>query len=456
MCRQIQYVFTHCSHQGLNCFGNMQPMTVELCEAAAARGNPPYPTGYHAHGLPICSNTIEFRYVDSTCSDHYEPQIDENGYWDRYDPWAPENNQFHSATPAEDENEDEEEDEADFTYHVPETPWTNPLFRAIDWNPPPRNVPIEPQLHSPKDQTPIAPHEAGVLDAYYDPEHWQSADGRPIQLLETPDDPPARVLARPPNPEVPEDLDEQVDELIRQSSSESDDADPGLPDYETEEEEDEEEDDENDDDDDEPPTTFNRAGSGWMAPPNSPPGWEPQSPTARPSNKRAREDDDDDNDGAPPNKRARLDQDAADGEEPEASGPLLSLATSATRPKLTLKISAPPKPKLTLKISAPKPKLTLKLSVPAKPKVTLKFKLPAKPTTATRISRRRPTQTQRTDGPMTRNRLRQLQAKASQPAHMTRSRLAQLRGQANQPGAGNAAKMEQLETFLRYANGVER
>ncbi|EXJ85799.1 hypothetical protein A1O1_06168 [Capronia coronata CBS 617.96] len=494
MCKYIQYVFSGCWGDTRTCTGNIEPVNIEPCEQAAAQEAPPWQLGYDRLGLhgDFCIPDIEYRYIRGRCSEHESPLSDEDGVLQRYDPRSPVNNVFESANSPQD----------DYTWHVEEAPWTNVLYRETDWNPVPRPVSLDPPQFSPGDRTEYTHPPVGVQNAAYDPAYWRSADGRPVRRLQTPADPPATHHPRPPMPTIPDDFAEQLDALVagyrdRQSTPESS---SGSSSHNGESSSDH--------------GPLQGAHPEWQPPPISPPGWEPESPTpiansARQSSKRPRSESEDQSPSPSPSSISRSSPDTPN-KRPKVMLRFPNFAKAAqaqarptsrgsdgivpTTPQQPGPGPGPLKHRLKMPSKPTKPKLTLQIPQGPRQVIMLRFRLPAKSTISvhgksgsgngagsgprTRASNRssqsaaiRPAQAMQ--GPMTRSRLRQLQLQlqvsnrsshASQPTTirpaqamqgpMTRSRLRQLQVHASQPG--NQAKMDQLEAFLRHANGVSR
>ncbi|EXJ85141.1 hypothetical protein A1O3_05816 [Capronia epimyces CBS 606.96] len=473
MCRRIQYLFIDCRDENRPCDGFIDPVTVEVCEAAAARGGPPWETGYSNLGLlSTCIPTTEFRYIHGMCARHEARLAEEEEIPGAYDPAAPEHNQFEGANQTQD----------DFVYNVPQTPWSNPRFREIDWNPAPRPVPLEPPPLSPRDTTEYTHPRVGLLNTELDPVHWVSTDGRPVRPLQTPDDPPVDQLQLPrlprpqpprPQPSIPDDFDEQLDDLISEFNIRYPSVEPGMLDPSVEVGEPSNESD-----------NLQGAYPGWQPPPASPPAWEPASPTGwehesltgnsvTSSGKRARSTSVSSSSvSSPVNKRQKIML-----RFPKATN---TESDAGTQPPL----------KLRLRTLATAARLRLTLNPPQvrKTGIKLRFKLPAnqpnrahgrsntntgsratgsrrgnvqesnsrrrtgRQTSPTLQARQQPALSMQ--GPMTRSRLRQLQAEATETGPMTRSRLRRLEAEATRPG--NRAKTEQLQSFLRHAKGVSR
>lgn len=198
MCKVIQYYFMHCPSR--RCPGNMRPFVYELCAEAAAQGYPPDLLSHNLFGLACCQREERAGLVQAMCRQHQE-RLCELGMGPRMDPYADIN-----ITP------DMVRD--DLIYLVERTPWANPQFRAVDWNPAPRTVPLDSPQLSPR-SSPVGGHSSGgVLKSYYDPAHWYSADGRFIVMFQDPTDPPQLSLDRPPFPEAEPDLLDVVEEQL--------------------------------------------------------------------------------------------------------------------------------------------------------------------------------------------------------------------------------------------------
>jgi hypothetical protein len=193
MCKEIEWVFTQCDPR--YCLRRAQatkPYQVQPCEAFA-HGNPPFRASYAILGLPHCQGgNLERREVPSKCPRCYAAVVDREKAagrkpleWEDY---------IKTMTDAMDVPED-------FVWYIRQTPYLDPLFRAVDWNPNPRQVPLDSGEVSPKSQSTFTNTPAGVLNAQYDPRDWQPVDeDRDIVLLRVPDDLPIAYWPRPRKP----------------------------------------------------------------------------------------------------------------------------------------------------------------------------------------------------------------------------------------------------------------
>lgn len=146
-----------------------------------------------AIGLPICQRGgFVRREIPSKCPRCYEAVVNQEKAAGRKPlEWG---DYIKTMTEAVDVPED-------FIWYVRQTPYLDPLFRAIDWNPKPRQVPLDSGEVSPKSQSTFTNTPAGVLNAEYDPRDWQPADeDREIVLLRVPDDLPMAFWPRPRKP----------------------------------------------------------------------------------------------------------------------------------------------------------------------------------------------------------------------------------------------------------------
>ncbi|KIY02584.1 uncharacterized protein Z520_01049 [Fonsecaea multimorphosa CBS 102226] len=230
MCKVIKYRYTKCFRpedagddydeydpKNLCDGGGLEhmkfPCTIEVCDKYED-GIPPY---YHEwpgweNEATKCKPTVELCYLPTYCAAHRQATIHYKNL----------------PNPADDNIHTEPEQlPEDFTWHVPRVQWKDPGFRMVDWNPEPRKVPLDQPNVSPKTQTTFNPEHGGVINAYYDAEHWISADGRPIDLLENHyDDPDINdrpVFPREKRPAMPppEALPPQDDQNSRLQSTQS-------------------------------------------------------------------------------------------------------------------------------------------------------------------------------------------------------------------------------------------
>ncbi|OQU95157.1 hypothetical protein CLAIMM_01402 [Cladophialophora immunda] len=186
MCKIIKYRYTKCYKPAdagedydehdprFLCDGGVEiakiPCFVEVCdkhEDGIPRHHFPF-RGY-VNEMPKCQQTVEFCYLPTYCASHRE-HLQQNGQ-----PIPPDDANIHTEP---------ERPLGDFVWHIPSIPWKDPGFRMVDWNPEPRRVPLDRPENSPKTRSTFDHEEGGVINAFYDAEHWVSADGRPIDLLE--------------------------------------------------------------------------------------------------------------------------------------------------------------------------------------------------------------------------------------------------------------------------------
>ncbi|OAL38806.1 hypothetical protein AYO20_02012 [Fonsecaea nubica] len=185
MCKIIRYRYTKCwrpadagedydEHDPKNlCDGGVDsqkiPCFTEVCNQHED-GIPRYQYmfGDFLNEPPKCNPTVEICYVPTYCALHRQQMVCDGIP-------VPVDANIHTEPEAP---------LPDFTWHIPRVPLRDPGFRMVDWNPEPRRVPLDQPPISPKTQATFNPQQGGVINAFYDPEHWVSADGRPIDLLE--------------------------------------------------------------------------------------------------------------------------------------------------------------------------------------------------------------------------------------------------------------------------------
>ncbi|OAP58948.1 hypothetical protein AYL99_06245 [Fonsecaea erecta] len=184
MCKIIRFRYTKCyrpsdagddydEHTPENlCDGGVEelklPCFVEVCDKHKD-GVPQYTfpfTGW-ANESSKCEPSVKICYLPTYCAAHREAMS-------RNDLPMPVDDNIHTEPelPLE-----------EFVWHIPRVQWKDLSFRMVDWNPEPRKVPLD-HPSSPKTQSTFNPEDGGVINAFYDAEHWISADGRPIDLLE--------------------------------------------------------------------------------------------------------------------------------------------------------------------------------------------------------------------------------------------------------------------------------
>ncbi|KIW89023.1 uncharacterized protein Z519_10508 [Cladophialophora bantiana CBS 173.52] len=185
MCKIIKYRYTKCWRPvdaGENyderdprnlCDGGVEnlklPCVIEVCDKHKD-GVPRYDFGcehFEKEG-PSCEPSVEFCYLPTYCAAHRENMAQEN-----------------RPIPADDPGIhcDPKLPQDDLTWHIPRVLWRDPGFRMVDWNPEPTKGPLDRPNYSPKTGPIFNPADAGVINAFYDPEHRISADGRPVDLL---------------------------------------------------------------------------------------------------------------------------------------------------------------------------------------------------------------------------------------------------------------------------------
>ncbi|KIW74728.1 hypothetical protein Z517_11498 [Fonsecaea pedrosoi CBS 271.37] len=185
MCKIIRYRYTKCwrpadagedydEHDPKNlCDGGVDsqkiPCFTDVCDQHED-GIPRYQYvfGGFLNEPPKCNPTVEICYIPTHCALHRQQMVC-------------------AGIPVPVDANIHTEPEAplpDFTWHIPRVPLRDPGFRMVDWNPEPRRVPLDQPPVSPKTQATFNPEQGGVINAMYDPEHWVSADDRPIDLLE--------------------------------------------------------------------------------------------------------------------------------------------------------------------------------------------------------------------------------------------------------------------------------
>ncbi|KAI1619870.1 hypothetical protein EDD37DRAFT_669696 [Exophiala viscosa] len=215
MCKTLQYVFTQCySYEGEhvpNCKGQMRPVVIELCEDAAAQGYPPHAYVYNYYNIPRCQPVVtETREIHTMCTWHQKIHWNFGGA-ERPDPFAEAFNRFYIPAGDNDTGSPVLVEDDNYTYHVEGSPWENPWFREVNWNPEARSATLDPPSMSPKDATDYTHPETGVVNTHEHPGKWRSADGRPVVLLDVPEDPPRKnsrwppyaAAIQPPRPQQP-------------------------------------------------------------------------------------------------------------------------------------------------------------------------------------------------------------------------------------------------------------
>ncbi|KAK5031317.1 hypothetical protein LTS07_005052 [Exophiala sideris] len=202
MCKTLQYVFTECySYEGEhvpNCKGEMKPVVIELCEEAAAEGYPPNVYVYDWYKIPHCQPVVtETREIHTMCTWHQKLHWAFGGA-ERPDPFAVEFNRFYIPAGDNDTGSPVLVEDDNYTYHIEGSTWENPWFREVNWNPEPRPTTLDPPPMSPKDTTDYTHPETGVVNTLEHPAKWRSADGRPVVLLDIPEDRPRKNSRWPP------------------------------------------------------------------------------------------------------------------------------------------------------------------------------------------------------------------------------------------------------------------
>ncbi|EXJ67053.1 uncharacterized protein A1O5_09699 [Cladophialophora psammophila CBS 110553] len=185
MCKIIKYRYTKCwrpADAGENyderdprnlCDGGVEhlklPCVIEVCDKHED-GVPRHDFGAENFEKedPKCEPSVEFCYLPTYCAAHRENMAQEN-----------------RPIPADDPGIycDPKLPQDDFTWHIPRVQWRDPGFRMVDWNPEPRKLPLDRPKFSPKTRSIFDSEDGGIINAFYDPEHWTSADGRPVDLL---------------------------------------------------------------------------------------------------------------------------------------------------------------------------------------------------------------------------------------------------------------------------------
>lgn len=193
MCKEIEWTFTQCDTRNCARKGKAtKPYQVQPCEAFA-HTNPPFRVGYATIGLQVCQRTdFGQREVPALCPSCYEVVYErekavglEPAIWEDY---------IKTMTDAMNVPED-------IVWYVRQTPYIDPLFREVDWNPNPRQVPLDSGEVSPKSQSTFTNTPAGVVNAEYDPGEWKLVDkDRELVPLRVLDDLPVAYWPRPRKP----------------------------------------------------------------------------------------------------------------------------------------------------------------------------------------------------------------------------------------------------------------
>lgn len=187
MCQQLQWVFALCNPKFCQKQGKAtRAIDVKLCERFP--DYPPFRLAFWALGRSCCKASVEQREIPAKCHGCFELEEKAAGRnprsWEDY------------IKPIVDDL-----DLPDFVWPVNISTRMEHFFRELDWNPKPRQVPLESGEVSPTSQSPFPDTSAGVLNAEYDPRDWKPADkDRQIIQLVLPDDPPIAYWPRPIKP----------------------------------------------------------------------------------------------------------------------------------------------------------------------------------------------------------------------------------------------------------------
>lgn len=148
MCHQVQWVFELCDSP--NCFNNSRatkPYDVKVCEEFAANQGcqgPPWQLGVRGQRVvQRCPQTVVARImVPARCFRCYEYfRVRSGAYWD-----LPVYEDYIEAMTHSMQVPD------DLFWSIPVLPRVDVLFREVDWNPPPKHLPVDSGDVSPKSQ----------------------------------------------------------------------------------------------------------------------------------------------------------------------------------------------------------------------------------------------------------------------------------------------------------------
>lgn len=147
MCHQAQWVFELCDSP--KCFKNSRatkPYDVKVCEAFADQGcqGGPWRPGVSGQRVQRCPQTVVTRImVPARCFRCYEYlRVHSGAYWT-----LPVYGDYIKAMTASMQEPD------DLIWSIPVLPRVDVPFRDIDWNPPPKDLPLDSGEVSPKSQT---------------------------------------------------------------------------------------------------------------------------------------------------------------------------------------------------------------------------------------------------------------------------------------------------------------
>ncbi|KEF62266.1 uncharacterized protein A1O9_00238, partial [Exophiala aquamarina CBS 119918] len=187
MCKQLQWVFALCDLRICPRRGKAAKIIdVKLCELFTH--HPPFRSAFWKVGLPYCTASVERREIPAKCYACFEAAEKAAGRgpgsWHDY------------IKPIADDLQVPE-----FVWLVNISPYIDPLFRAVDWKPKPRRVPLESSEVSPRSQSPFPNTPAGVLNGEYDARDWKPVDkDRQIRPVNAQGDPPIAYWPRPRKP----------------------------------------------------------------------------------------------------------------------------------------------------------------------------------------------------------------------------------------------------------------